>query len=371
MMPSNLAGLAVHLRNLWFKPMSFASLRSSGWKHLLSLVVLLLSTATAAAEIYHVAPAPGGSDANDCLSPSTQCATFQRAVDLCPSATHCTIQTAPGVYSQKTNVVWYKAISITGPRAGDATCADRSAVVVDDRIDGVGQAGAIFMGQDHAILTISCMTLAAHANGSVGFAARQFVVGDVNDVDFRRFPAGLGIAAEETSKINVVSPGIHGDASRFVSAGGLSQVTISGAIRIGDGLTFEVAFLSALSNSIVSVYPSTIVGGTGTMFGASYQCKDAIIQKNVTLPGGDVPYVGNDNCKVFGLAPDKVIRDGKLDPIYSELKAIQTELGVFRNARREQRRKDRVRDGIVAVLAVLSFAALGVAAYALHRYRRR
>jgi hypothetical protein len=181
---------------------------------------------------------------------------------------------------------------------------------VDDRINGVGQAGYIFSVQDHATLMISCMTLAAYGTGSVGSASRQFAVGDVNYVDFRQFRGGAGVAANETSKVNIHSPGIYGDASRFAWAGDLSQVIIGGPIKIGDGLTFDVAFLSAFSNSVVSVYPSTIVGDEA-MSGASYQCNDAIIRKNVTLPGGDVSYVGSKNCSVFGLAPDKAIVDDR------------------------------------------------------------
>ncbi len=97
------------------------------------------------------------------------------------------------------------------------------------------------------------------------------------------------------------------------------------------------------------------------MSGASYQCRDAIISKNVTLPGGDVSYVDNENCRVFGLAPDKVVVDHKLDPIYSELKAVRSELHrleVFRNV-------------IIAVLAVLMVLALVNALYVWQQHRRR
>ena len=43
------------------------------------IVLLVLSTVSDAGELYYVAPR--GSDANDCLSPSKACATFQRAVN--------------------------------------------------------------------------------------------------------------------------------------------------------------------------------------------------------------------------------------------------------------------------------------------------
>lgn len=324
------------------------------------VTILVLSTVTVAAQTYYIAPEPSGSDANDCLTRQKACATFQRAVNLCPRGGHCAILPAPGVYSQKTNVLYYKIISVSGPQDKNGNCINRGAVVVDDRIDGVGQADAIFWVQDHAILTIECMKLVAYANGSTGFSTRQFAIGDVNYVDFGPFQGSTGVAANETSKVNIHTPGIYGDALRFAVAADLSQIHIGGTIRIGNGLTFEVAFLSAISNSVVSVDASKVVGGEA-MSGPSYQCRDAIISKNVTLPGGDVSYAGNENCRVYGLAPDKIVVDQKLNPIYSELKAIRSELHgleVFRNV-------------IIAVLAALMVLALVNAFYVWQQHRRR
>jgi hypothetical protein len=65
-------------------------------------------------------------------------------------------------------------------------------------------------------------------------------------------------------------------------------------VRVRDGLTFEVAFLSAVSNSLVLFQPSKMVGGEA--ISGAYQCNDATIKTNVTLPGGDIPYVGTQNC---------------------------------------------------------------------------
>jgi hypothetical protein len=324
--------------------------------------ILFLSTVTAAAQTYYVAPSPSGSDANDCSSPSTPCATFQRAVNLCPPGSHCSIVPAPGVYSQKTNVIFYKTISIS-----PENCTDRSAVVVDDRINGVGQAGSIFQVQDHATLTIQCMTLEAHANGSVGIASRQFSIGDVNYVDFGQFQGGLGVMADETSKINLYSAGIYGDASRFVWAADLSEITISGTIGVGDGLTFEVAFLSAFSNSIVSVRPSKIMGGEATS-GASYQCNDAIITTNVTLPGGDVPHVGNGNCtfNAIRLNPEiKAMRsdiDEKLSP---QIKAMRSDIDEKLGPEIKL-----LRNFIVAVLTLLTIITVLSAFYVWQQHRR-
>jgi hypothetical protein len=266
---------------------------------------------------YYVAPAPTGNDASDCSLDSVPCATFQRAVDLCPMGVHCFIDAAPGVYSQKTNVNYYKVISIFGP-LNKGKCTDRDAAVVDDRINGAAQPGPIFWAQDHSVLIIVCMSLRAYAEGSSGFATRQFSIGDLNEIKFDKFIGGVGVAASEESKINVLSPEIAGDASRFASSQDLSQVLIAGEIKILDNLRFDVAFLSSVNNSIVSVNPSAISGGKA-ISGASYQCFNSTINRNTALPGGDSPYYGNAHCRISGLASDDLIIDKRLTPIYSQL----------------------------------------------------
>ena len=284
--------------------------------YLLPLALLYSANPAAAAHTYYVAPAPIGNDKNDCSTPSRACTTFQRAVDLCPPGQHCNILAAPGVYSQRTNVFYYKVISIFGPLNNKGECANNRTVVVDDH--GIAKPGAIFFAQDHSILTISCMSLTAYSEGSFGFGARQFSIGDVNDVRFGTFVAGFGVSATETSKINVHNPEIGGGASRFALATDLSQVSIGGTIALADNLAFEVAFISSIYNSVVSVYPLAITGGKA-LLGASYQCVDSIVKRNTSLPGGDIPYAGNADCKVSGLASDRV-------HIYSEFNAIRTEL---------------------------------------------
>ena len=351
--------------------MSFDLGWTSRWIWPQALVAtVVLSTVTAAAQTYYVAPAPSGSDANDCLGPSTSCATFQRAVDLCPIG--CGIVLAPGVYSQKTNVAHFKLISISGPQDENGNCIDRNAVIVDDRVNGV--ADSIFWVQDHATLTISCMTLAAYKDGSSGFSARQFAIGDVNYVDFKQFRGSQAVAANETSKINIYSPGIYGDASRFAGAADLSQVYIGGTITVGDGLTFEVAFLSAFSNSIVLFHPSKMVGGE-TMSGASYECNDAIIKTNVTLPGGDVPYVGTENCtfNAIHLSPEiKTIRSDIDEKPGREIKAIRSDidekLGPDIKAIRSQ--INTLFRISIAVLTVLTIAAVLSAFYVWQQSQR-
>ena len=200
------------------------------------------------------------------------------------------------------------------------------------------------------------MTLATYVDGSVGFASRQFAIGDVNDVDFKQFSGGQGVIATETSKVNIQSPGVYGDASRFVSATDVSQVTIGGTISVGKGLKFEVAFLTSLSNSVVSVYASQIVGEA--ISGASYQCSDAVIKTNVTLPGGDVPFEEARNC---------IFNSTYINP---EIKAIRTEIDTNLNPEIKAI-YTLLRNTIIAVLAALTVTAVVSALFAWHQRRRR
>jgi hypothetical protein len=300
---------------------------------LLAIAVLAAAATPVAAETYYVAPT--GTDTNDCLSPLKSCATFQHTVDLCPLGKACAILPAPGRYSQKTNVTYYKLIWIIGPQGQDGSCIDRSAIIIDDRIEGIGPRGAIFAVQDHAIFALSCVTVRSYAQGTVGFFARQFGIGDVNYVDFLDFSDGVGASAAEGGKINLYSPGILGDAAGFAFATGLSQINIGGTLRLADKIKFSAAFLSSSSGSLITMHPDAIVGSS-TFLGASYQCSYALIDKNVVLPGGDTPAANNENCTVIGLAPVEA-RHRPLDQV-----------------RREQRRNDRIRDILIGVLAVLT-----------------
>ena len=281
---------------------------------LAAAVVLLVNLQAAANESwYYVAPAPLGSDKNDCSLPSQACRTFQHVVDLCAVGQKCNILAAPGAYSQKTNVVHHKVVFITGPKGASGICEDRSAVVVDDRNNGLAQPGTIFWSQDHATLSISCITLASYGEGSTGLETRQFAIGDADDISFEKFSGGIAVAARETSKITVANPNIFGDVARFASASDLSQVTIGGRIRLTDNLNFGVAFVSSLFGSVVSVEPSEVIGGN-TISGASYQCVDLIIKRDVALPGGDIAYSDNADCRLFGLASNSpTLVDEKLE----------------------------------------------------------
>jgi len=308
------------------------------------LAMLTLSawwSGAAAAETFFVAPSPRGNDSNDCSSATMACATFQRAVDLCPVGLECLILVAPGIYSQTTNVTHFKHVLISGFKDQRGACIDRGTVNVEDRIEDGQQSGPIFWAQDHATLRIACMRLAARGRGRAAFLTRQFAIGDLDDVDFGAFADGYGVGAGETSKIYIGNPGIYGNARLFAAASDLSQVIVGGLVKMADGLKFD-AFLASETSSVVSFYPSGMEGGAH-FSGASYQCSDAFIKKTVVLPGGDVPYLATDECKIIGVGSSNSSLAAKIDDV--------------QHADNAQRRLDRRIAATVVLVLVLAACA--------------
>jgi hypothetical protein len=304
------------------------------------LALLTLSVwwcGAAAAETFFVASSPRGNDSNDCSSATMACATFQRAADLCPVGPECLILVAPGIYSQTTNVSHFKHVLFSGPKDQRGACIDRGAVDVDGQ-----QNGPIFGAQDHATLRITCMRLAARGPGRSAFLTRQFAIGDLDDVDFGAFADGYGVGAAETSKISIGNPGIYGNARLFAAASDLSQVTVGGLVKMADGLKFD-AFLASATSSVVSFYPSGMEGGAH-FSGASYQCSDAFIKKTVVLPGGDVPYLATDECKIIGVGS-------------SNSSTLAAKIDDVQHAENVQRRLDRRIAATVVLVLVLAACA--------------
>jgi len=234
-----------------------------------------------------------GNDINDCMSAETSCATVQRVADSCGRT--CSVRVAVGHYSQRVNVTHHKTLSIQGDVDNTGKCVNRSAVTFDDNIDS---GGAILLGQDNAIITASCITLEAYRMGSIGMATRQFAVADGNEISCNQFPGGACFVANESSKINIFSPAIYGNASRFAMASDLSQISIGGNVHVDSGVTFDVAFISNHFGSIISYYP-TSVSATPSNY-SSYQCVDSIIRRNtVPMPGNGKGYTSDESCRLY------------------------------------------------------------------------
>jgi len=191
------------------------SLARSAARPLAIFTLLAWWGGAAAAQRFFVAPSPRGNDLNDCSSPAMACATFQRAVDLCPVAHDCVILPVPGIYSQTTNVTHYKHVLIVGPWDQRGVCIDRHAINLE--IEDGRKIDPIFWVQDHATLRVACMRLASRGEGHCAFSARQFAIGDVDDVDFGAFAGGCGVRATETSKVTINNPGTVGICRRLLS----------------------------------------------------------------------------------------------------------------------------------------------------------
>ncbi|HEX2097316.1 MAG TPA: right-handed parallel beta-helix repeat-containing protein [Solirubrobacterales bacterium] len=70
--------------------------------------------ASASAATLYVSPPPDGSDANDCMTPATACATIQHAVE--EAAPGNTIEVGPGAYEEIVSVT--KSLTLNGAQAG-------------------------------------------------------------------------------------------------------------------------------------------------------------------------------------------------------------------------------------------------------------
>lgn len=225
-----------------------------------------------------------GLDTNDGLTPATPFATIQHAMDVAPPGIATGVQLADGVYHQKSNLIYNKIISLTG------NTANKLAVIIDD----VGGAGALLQAQDHAILTTNYISFAAYNAGSVGFATRQFAIGDVNNARFFNFPGGLAVAANECSKINLLNADVGTAASRFASASDLSTLSVGGAFNFLGG-SFDVAMFSVLYGALLNFYPSSVTGGSSSY---SYQGAGGIIKNAGAIPGIGA-YPGTTNTQLY------------------------------------------------------------------------
>ena len=143
--------------------------------------------------------------------------------------------------------------------------------------------------------------------------------------------------------------------------------------------------------------------------GASYQCNDAIVLKNVVLPGGDAPYIDNEDCVVSGVGAGHrrleklqaglenkfkefenkfeqhnvaAVIHAEMAPIGAELDkslksqttAVSAELDrSFQMAiqqRRKQTHDDRIRNFTIGVLTLISLANAGFLWWQFKRTRR-
>lgn len=226
-----------------------------------------------------------GSDSNNGLTSATPFATIQHAVDVAPVGTPTAIQLANGVYHQRTNIVYYKVISLLGNPANNL------GVIIDD--NGIGP-GIMVSAQDHCIATTDHISFASYSTGSTGFATRQYAIGDVNNARFFSFVGGNAVAANEGSKVNLFNTQVGTDASRFATVADNSQLNVGGSFDYLGG-TFNVAMFSVLFGGILNFVPSSVSGSSSSY---SYQGAGGIIKNAGAIPGIGA-YPGMVNTQLY------------------------------------------------------------------------
>ena len=115
-------------------------------------------------------------------------------IDLVPEAAVAFIYLAPGVYGNA-NFYYYRAFNVQGPLDGSGNCMSPSAVTIEGD-------GDVVTSQDHAILGLTCVTLAATSVGATGLYCRQFSITDLVSVAFSSFPGGTDVSCTDQGQVS-------------------------------------------------------------------------------------------------------------------------------------------------------------------------
>lgn len=233
---------------------------------------LSLAGAAAAAQFWVAGPEHGGDDANDCTSRASPCRTIQAAVDKAPWGRASSIQFVGCGSFAPVNVVYYRFIGIVG-REGDLSCIEIRA-----------EPGRIAVTcQDHAVVTLQYVTLAAAGSGSSGFHGRQYCIADVVDVRYLDFPQGHHNAFTENSRLNC-GGAIHvaGGAATFATASDFSTLSLNCRLVVA-AVAFPGAFVTAL-DARIDMAGATIEDAGAT--GPKFALMNSVLSKGkVVLPG--------------------------------------------------------------------------------------
>lgn len=227
---------------------------------------------------------PSGSDTNnDCFTLASPCLTPQHLVDMCPLGGHCFANMAAGTYhvTATVTVYFYKIIEWIGdcstdPPGGGSSRAARANVVFDDN----NVAKLMFDVQDHASMTLNCLTLHPLQATSNGVSVRQSgSVVDFNYVDVYAFSQALQVT--EMSKANIVDPGIFGNQFTYATLSGMSYLILGGKIA-ANAPVMTNALLSTDLRSLIEYRGTGLTGGS-TITGPSYNCRDSTVYGSAAL----------------------------------------------------------------------------------------
>jgi hypothetical protein len=235
----------------------------------IALAFWLTALGVAPAANLYVAPAPVGSDAGECTN-AAPCATLARACRFARELPGIvSIAVAPGTYSSGCSAEYHRLVFIFGD------CDNRPEIVLSGN-------DFAFSAQDHAILAVRCVNVRSLGNGSIAFIARQFAVMDVNHVRIGPLAQGIGMSAQEMSKINCAAPlEISGGAAMAVAVGDKSTVSLNCAVTFTGTPSFD-AFARVERGGLLDAGSASY---SGAMVGQKYICDLGEIVGSAAIPG--------------------------------------------------------------------------------------
>jgi hypothetical protein len=256
-------------------------------RSLIFALALVWPLVTAAVNTYVAPPPPNGigSDANDCLTAITPCATPQRAADVAGGGVGTQtggglVKIADGTYYATTRVLYYRFMAFEG------NCQN------PENVNIVAPSNqAAFTIEDLAIVSLKCMRLSSSGSNSKGVVTRQYTILDYELIDFNSMPGGIHISLGEKSKGNCLG-GIRivGPAAYHAAVGAQSYLTLNCNILLYGTPTFD-AFIWMVWQSLVLVNQATFNGGAA---GRPYINDSSLLVKEATvIPGDQPPIVQN------------------------------------------------------------------------------
>jgi hypothetical protein len=244
------------------------------------LLFALVATAAHAGGPFYVTT--GGSDTNDCLTPSSSCRSIQHAVDLTPNAEASRVIIGPGTWNIGGHVFYYKVVSFVGNSGGD--CDPTQTIIT------LFGGDTAFTFEDHAIGTISCLTINSVGSTSVGVITRQFTIADLYYVSFGPMAGGVHVSVNELSKLSYLGGGhVTGSATNHIVVSDGSVVMMAGTTQVDAGLSFDT-FGVVVNKSLLNGSGGTMSNGL-PIHGHSL-CADAssmLIEPKNGFPGENGP----------------------------------------------------------------------------------
>jgi hypothetical protein len=244
------------------------------------LLLAFVATAAHAGGPFYVTT--DGSDSRDCLTLSSSCRSIQHAVDLAPNAEYSTVIIGPGTWNVGGHVFYYKVVSFVGNSGGG--CDPTQTIIT------LFGGDAAFTFEDHAIGTISCLTINSVGSASVGVITRQLTIADLYYVSFGPMAGGVHVSVNELSKLSYLGGvRVTGSAASHIVVSDGSAVMMAGTTQVDAGLSFGT-FGVVANKSLLNGSGGTMSNGS-PIYGYS-RCADAssmLIEPMNGFPGENGP----------------------------------------------------------------------------------